>query len=145
VDAAVLGAAEARRLSLWNRVAEALEPKSWVPSPGQGTILVLCRSGDDISAGAAAALGNTPARVALRAEAAVRAALGAEMDAPLGVLAQPHGRWIRVWAMAASPDGQQVIRGDVSGSAMDPATAGFDLAELLLQRGAGALLAEASA
>jgi hydroxymethylbilane synthase len=145
VDAAILGAAEARRLSLWDLVAEALEAKSWVPSPGQGTILVLCRAGDDISADAAAAVGNTPARVALRAEAAVRAALGAEMDAPLGVLAQPHGRWVRVWAMAASPDGHQVIRGDVTGSALEPAAAGFDLAEILLQRGVGALLTEASA
>ena len=145
VDAAILGAAETRRLSLWDLVAEALEAKSWVPSPGQGTILLLCRAGDDISAGAAAALGSAPARVALRAEAAVRAALGAEMDAPLGVLAQPHGRWVRVWAMAAAPDGHQVIRGDITGSALDPAAAGFELAELLLQRGAGALLAEASA
>jgi hydroxymethylbilane synthase len=145
VDAAILGAADARRLSLWNLVAQALEAKSWVPSPGQGTILVLCRAGDDISATAAAALGNAPARIALRAEAAVRAALGAEMDAPLGVLAQPHGRWVRVWAMAASPDGRRVIRGDLTGSALDPAGAGFDLAEILLHRGAGALLAEASA
>ncbi len=145
VDAAVLGAAEARRLSLWHLVAEALEAKSWVPSPGQGTILLLCRAGDDVSASAAAVLGSAPARIALRAEAAVRAALGAGMDAPLGVLAQPHGRWVRVWAMAASADGHQVIRGDLTGSALDPAAAGFDLAEILLQRGAGEILAGVSA
>ena len=56
----------------------------------------------------------------------------------------PHGRWVRVWGMAASADGTQVVRGNLTGVARDPAAAGMALAEILLRRGAGPLLAEPS-
>ena len=41
-------------------------------------------------------------------------------DAPLGCLAQPSGRWIRLWAAAASADGRRLVRSDLTGPLDEP-------------------------
>jgi len=140
VDAVILGMAEARRLSLASRATEILDPKAWVPGAGQGTVLALAR-GDDTRVHRLCADADHPVtRAAYRAESTAIAAQGAHPDLPIGVMALPHGRWIRVWGMAASEDGSRVVRGDVTGTSDDPEGAGRALAELLLARGLATIL-----
>lgn len=141
VDAVILGNAEARGLGLGARVSEALDPKSWVPAPGQGSLLLLARR-DDEAADACRVVDHAATRAAYLAETAAAAAQGVGGDVPLGALALPHGTWIRVWGMAASPDGKQVVRGDVTGRAEDPEGAGRALADLLFARGISSILKE---
>jgi len=140
VDALILGSAEARRLALRTRATEILDPKAWVPGPCQGTVLVVAeRAEADVEAACAPA--NDPnAHAAWRAESAVLAAQGVSGEAPIGVMALPHGKWIRVWGMVASDDGTRVVRGDVTGNADDPEAAGRALAELLVVRGVAIVL-----
>lgn len=140
VDAVVLGNAEARRLALGADVTEVFDARAWVPAPGQGTLLLLCRSDDAPSVTACADLDDAGARATFRAEAATSRAQGLEGDVALGVMAILHGSWIRVWGMAASEDGRQVVRGDVTGRADDPEGAGRALADLLVARGVGDVL-----
>lgn len=140
VDAVILGMAEARRMSLMARATEIMDPKAWVPGAGQGTVLVLAR-GDDTHVHRMCADADHPlTRAAYRAESAAIAAQGAHPDSPIGVLALPHGRWIRMWGMAASADGSRVVRGDVTGTSDDPEGAGRVLAELLVARGLATIL-----
>ncbi len=139
----ILGNAEARRLALRRRASEVLDPKAWVPGAGQGTLLLVARADDRDAAAACAPVDDAMARAAWIAEAAVVSAQGVPEDAPIGVMALPHGRWIRVWGMAASEDGTRVVRGDVTGNADDPGSAGRALAELLLARGVAAVLRKA--
>jgi hydroxymethylbilane synthase len=140
VDAVILGNAEARRLALRKRASEILDPKAWVPGPAQGTVLLVARAGDAEAERMCAPAGDTVARAAYAAEAAALAAQGVSVDAPIGVMALPHGKWIRVWGMVASDDGRRVVRGDVTGNADDPEAAGRSLAELLLARGVASVL-----
>jgi porphobilinogen deaminase len=74
-------------------------------------------------------------RATLLAEASVMESLGLTCAAPMGVVALPHGKWIRMWAMLVSHDGRKVVRGDVTGLRASPETAGRALADLLTARG----------
>lgn len=141
VDAMILGAVEARRLGLASRVTEGLDTKAWVPSAGEGCLVLLSRS-DHPEGARWSGLDNAPSRTALFAERAALAALGADADGSVGILGMPHGRWIRLWGMVASGDGRHVIRGDVTAPAESPQAAGRSLADLLLARGAGPFIRE---
>jgi hydroxymethylbilane synthase len=140
IDAAILGAAEARRGDAALRATELLDPKAWIPGPRQGALLLLARRDDDDAHRAASSLEHAATRAALTAEATVMDALGVHPGAPLGVLALPHGRWIRLWAMAASDDGRDVVRGDLTGALDQPEAVGRALADLLCVRGALTIL-----
>lgn len=140
VDAAIVGASEARRSLLDWRATEILDPKAWIPGAGQGAAVVLARKDDEEAGLAASSVEHANSRTALVAETSLMDSLGVTCTAPVGVVALPHGKWIRVWAMLASEDGRRVVRGDVTGLMEEPRAAGQALAALLMSRGAGELL-----
>lgn len=140
VDVVILGSAEARRsLPGWH-ATEVLDPRAWVPAACQGTVVLLAREDDEKACRAVSCVDDASTRAAVAAECAVVDGLGVGANAPLGALALPHGPWIRLWGMVASPDGRSVVRGDVTGPRQEPRQAGQSLAELLLARGARELL-----
>ena len=136
LDAAVLGAVEARQAGLADRIAEALDPKAWLPEPGEGALALVARH----PIAEATALDHLPTRTALRAELALMDALDADADAPLGSLAQPSGRWIRLWAAGASADGARLVRSDLTGPLDEPEALGAAVAKQLTERGIGFVL-----
>lgn len=140
LDAVVMSALDARDAGLVDATAEALDPKAWLPEPGQGAFALLARH--PISE--ATALDHLPTRTALRAELALLEALGVGHDALLGCLAQPSGRWIRLWAAAASPDGRRLVRSDRTGPLDEPEVLGTVVARQLSERGFDMVLAGAA-
>ena len=128
-------------IGLASRVTEGLDTKAWVPTAGEGCLVLLSRS-DHPERARWSGLDNASTRTALFAERAALAALGASADGSVGILGMPHGRWIRLWGMVASGDGRHVIRGDVTAPAESPQAAGRSLADLLLARGAGPFIRE---
>jgi hydroxymethylbilane synthase len=144
-DAAVLAAHVAREAGLSHAATEVLQPKAWLPGAGQGASVLLVRAGDHGTREALAPLHHAPTGAALEAEAAVGRALGLGADAPLGALALPYGRWLRLWTLLLSRDGRRVVRADRSGSDLRPAELGREVAAVLLDRGAGLLPESAAA
>ncbi len=61
---------------------------------------------------------------------------------PIGALGITYDQKMRLWGLVASPDGRRVVRGDLTGSLTDPQELGDELADLLRERGAEAILAE---
>jgi hydroxymethylbilane synthase len=139
-DALVMSAIEARMASLAESTGEALEPKSWLPAPGQGAVALVARH----PIAEATALDHLPTRTALRTELALLDALEAPRDAPIGCLAQPSGRWIRLWAAAASADGTRLVRSDLTGPLDEPEALGLQVARELESRGYGLVVAPVS-
>jgi hydroxymethylbilane synthase len=137
LDAIVLGAVEARQAGWVERVAEALDPKAWLPEPGEGALALVAR----YPIAEATALDHLPTRTALRAELALLEALDAGWDAALGSLAQTSGRWIRLWAAAVSADGTRLVRSDLTGPLDEPEALGVAVAKQLTERGIGMVLA----
>lgn len=135
LGAAIIGSADARRRELGGRIAEVLDPRSWLPEPGQGAVALVARH----PIAEVTALDHLPTRTALRAELALLDALDAPADAALGSLAQPSGRMVRLWAAMASPDGTRFVRSDLTAPLDEPELLGASVARQLRMRAAGVL------
>lgn len=92
LDAVVLAAAGLARLGLGHCVTELLDPTDMLPAPAQGALALEARAGALANSPelqrAVAALEHLPTRLAVTAERALMATLGAGCAAPLGAWAQ---------------------------------------------------------
>jgi len=131
VTAIVVSALEARLEGLVDTTVEALDAKAWLPEPGQGVLALVARH----PIAEATALDHLPTRTALRTELALVDALGPNAGAALGCLAQPSGRWIRLWAAVASADGRRLVRSDRTGPLDEAEALGSQVARELEARG----------
>lgn len=144
VDAVVIGSDDARREGMATRTSEILDPKAWLPGAGQGAVLVL---GTEhlLLPPAVKELDHFPTRQAVTCEHALLGALGVEGHDVVGALALPFGRWLRLWAAVVDAEGRRMVRADLTGPDSDPEGLARRAADLLMARGAGALLAGAAA
>ena len=127
----IMSALDAREAGLLDTAVEALDPKAWLPEPGQGALALIARH----PIAEATALDHLPTRTALRTELALLDAIEEHGTETLGCLAQPSGRWIRLWAAAASPAGDRLVRSDLTGPLDEPESLGASVAAELVGRG----------
>jgi len=144
-DAAILALAGIRRLGLEDAVGEVLQPPEWLPAVGQGALGITLRAGDAGAAALVAPLEHGGTRAATTAERAFLRTLEGGCQVPIGALAETHQSRLTLAGFVASLDGRCILRDSVTGAAADAAELGRGLAERLLDRGAGALLAEVRA
>jgi hydroxymethylbilane synthase len=141
LDALVLAAAGLQRLGRSEAIGCLLD--ELVPAPGQGTLVLEARTGDERAAAAVAAIADATAWATLLAERTCVAALDASCNTPLGVHAMVGaGGELVVQTFAGLPDGSHWIR-DETPPVANPEEAGALAAERLLAAGAGELLAQA--
>ncbi|MBI3695415.1 MAG: hydroxymethylbilane synthase [Acidobacteria bacterium] len=139
-QAIVLAAAGLRRLGLEGRIAELLDPELMCPAIGQGALAIETRSDDTTTRRRLVRLENESARLETTAERAMLAELGSGCQVPVGGSARHTGEELRLTAVVASPDGTQLLRVVLEGSASDPEDLGRRAAHELLARGAGKIL-----
>jgi hydroxymethylbilane synthase len=145
LDAIVLAAAGLRRLGREGEIGFALPSELMVPAPGQGTLVLQIRAGDEAAAAVAGAVLDPDAARELTAERAAVRLLEASCATPVGVHARVDGESLEVEAFVGLPDGSEWLRDRVEGNVADPAGAGVLLAERLLGAGARDLLERAEA
>jgi hydroxymethylbilane synthase len=140
VAAVILAAAGVKRLGWVERVSQFLDPASWIPAPGQGALALVAREGDREVLDSLARLEHAPSRAQAEAERGLLRGLEAGCQLPVAAFAIPFGSGLRLRAIVAAPDGSQIVRGEMSGSAAAAGAIGERLAALLLERGADLLL-----
>ncbi len=140
LDAIVLAAAGLRRLGREGEIGFAIPFETMVPAPGQGTLVLQIRVGDDAAAAATGAIFDLDAARELTAERAAVRLLDASCTTPVGVFAQIAGERLEVSAFVGLPDGSEWLRDRIEADAAEPAAAGVLLAERLLSAGARDLL-----
>ena len=93
LDAVVLALSGLRRLGLEHCASEVLDLEVMLPAPAQGALAVEARADEDSAelARVAAALDDEPTRLAVTAERALMARLGAGCAAPVGAWAHLRG------------------------------------------------------
>ena len=93
LDAVILALSGLRRLGLEHCTSEVLDLETMLPAPAQGALAVEARAGEDCAelAQAAAVLDDEPTRLAVTAERALMARLGAGCAAPVGAWAHLRG------------------------------------------------------
>lgn len=145
LDGIVLAAAGLRRLGLEARIAFRFETAQMTPAPGQGTVALELRVGDERAREAASAVTEPLALSAFNAERAAVEALGASCDTPVGVVAKIEGAGMRLTGFAGLPDGSEWVRDAIDREASDPSAAGLELAHRMKAAGAGEILDRAAA
>ena len=137
-DAILLAMAGLTRLGRAGEAQEALDPRDFVPAPGQGAIALECRDGDTAVREAVAPLDHAPTARAVAAERSFLEALGGGCNVPLGAHAFAMDGGLELVAFVAAVAGDGLLRGERRGS--DARDLGRCLAEDLRSRGADALL-----
>lgn len=145
LDAIVLAAAGLRRLGREREIGFAIPVERMVPAAGQGSLALQVRSADEETGEAAAAIGDLGAMRELTAERTVVALLDATCASPLGAHAKVEGERIAIDAFVGLPDGSEWLRDRLEGSAEEPALAGAELTQRLLDAGAREILDRAEA
>jgi hydroxymethylbilane synthase len=139
-DAIILAAAGLIRLGFEARIRTHLPVEQSLPANGQGAVGIECRSDDTNIQALLAPLEHLPTRQAVLAERAMNRRLQGGCQVPIGAFAvhQDDELWLR--GLVGSLDGQQILHAQVRGLAADAEALGLQLAEQLLQMGAGAIL-----
>ena len=148
VDAILLAAAGLERLGKTDWVREKLDPKSFCPAAGQGSLGIETRKGDTATIEAVAFLDHAPTRFAVTAERAALAALGGGCQVPIGIhcreamLESGIGPTDEIFAVVAAPETGKAVRVHHSArrAESDPIALGRLVAKMLIDGGAWALL-----
>ncbi len=138
-ESIVLAAAGLRRLGWENRIQELLEIEVMCPAVGQGALAIETRDDGGPAFELARKLDHITTRRAVTAERSLLATLEGGCQVPIGAHAKVHGSAIDLRAIVASPDGQRVVEGSLSGN--EPIDLGRRLGEHLLLAGAREILA----
>lgn len=136
--AIVLAGAGLERLGLDDGCA--IPEERMTPAAGQGCLALEARAEDARVCDLAARLNHEDSLMALTAERALVAGLGATCRTPVGAHARLEGATLRLDAFAGMPDGSRWIRDSMEGEAAEPAALGETVAGRLLAAGAGELL-----
>ena len=132
-EATLLAMAGLNRLGLAHGVP--LDPREWLPAPGQGAIAIECRTDDAATRALLAAIDHAPSHRAVLAERALLAALGGNCHSPIAVLTEADGHMLVMTAALLSPDGAEEVRGQTSFAPGDTAAPAALAADLLGRAG----------
>jgi hydroxymethylbilane synthase len=157
VDAILLAAAGLDRLEKTEWIRERLEPGEFCPAAGQGALGIETRKNDAVTMDAVAFLNDAATRFAVTVERAALAALGGGCQVPIGVhcrheiesgapsISRSSRNGWEIFAVVAAPDTGKTVRVHhrEPHSGVDPVALGRQIAQMLIDAGAGPLLAPA--
>ena len=140
-DAIVMANAAIKRLELDIEVVDPLDCELMVPQVAQGALAVECRTDDEATIAALAAIEDPRSRLVVDTERAFLAELGGDCSLPAGAYAMLNDQadpneqadnegQIHLRAMLASADGRQMLRHERFGT--EPDTLGRGVARYLL-------------
>jgi hydroxymethylbilane synthase len=141
-EAIMLAKAGLDRLGMSSRITEVLSPDVCMPAVGQGAIAVQARIKDEELGDALAPLDDNETRQSIVAERALLGALQGGCQVPLGAWARFERNQLTMDAVVCSPDGANYIRQRATGPTDQPRELGHQLAQMLIDAGAGTILEE---
>ncbi|MFN2530565.1 MAG: hydroxymethylbilane synthase [Pyrinomonadaceae bacterium] len=140
-DALILACAGLRRLSLADRISAAIPVSDMLPAVGQGAVAIETRLEDQFTNQRVAKLNHEQTAIECMAERALLRSLGGGCQFPIAAHAIVYYDELKLDALVARPDGSQILRESVHGSVEEAEKIGNNLATMLLDRGAAALIA----
>ena len=142
-DAICLAVAGLSRLGLQEHVAEILDPAWFTPDPGQGSLCLEIRDGDQRLRALTISLNHGPTWYAVLAERSFLRYIGGSCKSPVGALATLDlvmTKSLMLAGMAASPDGTNIVRTHAYRHYGSSDWLGKEVAEQLRAQGADRLL-----
>jgi len=143
-DAIILACVGLERLGLADRIGQRLNAPAWLPAPAQAAIAVECRQDNTRLFDLLAALDDPSTRLCVETERAMNRALRGSCHVPVGALAHPLAEnELGLQGLVGGASDGRIIRAQATGK--DPETLGQRVAQHLLEKGAGELLARCAA
>jgi hydroxymethylbilane synthase len=142
-DALVLAVAGLKRLGLADRISCELSPPLMYPAVGQGALGIECRADAAATLALASQINDPPTRSRVTAERSLLAQLRAGCHAPVGAATWFEQEQLHLEAVVCSPDGKERMVAKGNDLPANAAALGIQVAERLLQQGAGRLIAAA--
>lgn len=139
-DAIILASAGLKRLGLSERIRHCLTPDVSLPAVGQGALGLECRAADQDVLALIQPLLHEETDVCVRAERAFNAYLEGGCQVPIAGYATLQNGQIHIEGRVGSPDGQTLLRAELTDEANNAQQLGENLARNLLDQGAGELL-----
>lgn len=141
MDATLLAYAGLTRLEMTHAASEVLDPEVCLPAIGQGILAVETRVDDAATNAIVGRLDDRAARSAAVAERAFLHRLEGGCQVPIAGHATLDGDTLTLRGLVSSLDGRTVYEGRRVGPVGQASVLGVELAEELLEQGAGAILA----
>lgn len=139
-DAIILAAAGLIRLGFAERIRSSLSVEDSLPAGGQGAVGIECRSADRQIHELLKPLHHEPSAARVRAERALNKHLNGGCQVPIACYALEEGQQLWLRGLVGRPDGSTLLRAEARGA--EPEQLGIEVAQALLDQGAGAILQE---
>jgi hydroxymethylbilane synthase len=144
-DAIVLACAGLERLGMDTRIASRLATNGWLPAVAQGAIAVECVDSEVELQALLGVLDHADTRCRVTAERAMNRRLHGSCQVPIAGFCERVGDRLHLRGLVGDAKTGELVRAEASGPADDPETLGVQVANALLEQGAGALLAKLDA
>ena len=141
VDAAILACAGLERLGLASRISERLSLAQMLPAVGQGALAIEARADDEGTQSLCRPLDHEESAIAVSAERSFLARLGASCRTPVAAHCILADGQATLSGLVGRPNGSEILVDRVTGASSEAIALGAMLADRLLKRGAGAILA----
>ncbi|WEK55343.1 MAG: hydroxymethylbilane synthase [Candidatus Cohnella colombiensis] len=144
-DAILLAGAGMHRMGWKDKITDYIPASLCLPAVGQGALAVECREADQEVRQLLQLLNDPTTERTVAAERRLLGLLNGGCQVPIGAYAVEHSddpTMLTLTGMVAAPDGSTVLKESFSGT--DPEQVGEQVAQALLNRGAGQLLVEVS-
>ena len=139
--AIILAAAGLKRLGLSDRITALLSPEQSLPAVGQGALGIECRADRTDLVALMQPLHHQETAYCVEAERALSRVLGGSCQVPLGAFAEISGDTLQLRGFVAQPDGKRIVSDALNGKPETGITMGQQLAQKLITKGAGEILA----
>ncbi|QBQ17379.1 hydroxymethylbilane synthase [Acinetobacter haemolyticus] len=139
-DAIILASAGLKRLDLADRIRHCLAPVLSLPAVGQGALGLECRADDEKLLALIQPLQHEETSICVRAERALNAYLEGGCQVPIAGYATIVNHQLQIEGRVGSVDGKTLLKKQLIGSTDQAEQLGEQLAQDLLDQGAGELL-----
>ncbi|MDD4170746.1 MAG: hydroxymethylbilane synthase [Syntrophomonas sp.] len=142
LDGIILAYAGVKRLNYTGQITEMISTEAIMPAVGQGAIAIEVREDDYETLKIMGLINDLPTDIATQSERALLRELEGGCQVPIASLAHIKDDVLNLEGLVASMDGQQLIKGSLSGPLDQAEEIGRILAQNLLSRGAHRILEE---
>ncbi len=138
----VLALAGVRRLGLESRITEIIPPEICLPAIGQGALGIETRRDDEEVDKFIQCLNHPPSSITIQAERSFLKRLGGGCQVPIAAFSRMVGSTLQIEGMVGTIDGKRLMKHRIEGPVEKAEALGIELAEVLLNKGAGEILEE---
>jgi hydroxymethylbilane synthase len=141
-DALILAVAGLERLDMSDRIHQVIPADISLHAVGQGALGIECRADDAELISLLKVIEHADSRDRCLAERAFLRDLEGGCQVPIGVNTEIKDGQLTLTGIVASIDGQNIVKDTVTGPAVNPEALGTELANILRQQGAQAILSQ---